>query len=70
MCEVPQRLLDIYIPLRTELQQGIRKLKADSLVFNKQFEERGPMVEGLTPTEAIERLVFNRLPLVFVICLF
>lgn len=55
MCEVPQRLLDIYIPLRIELREGIKKLKADSLVFNKLFEEKGPMVDGLSPTEASER---------------
>lgn len=55
MCEVPQRLLDIYIPLRVELREGIEKLKIDSLVFNQQFEERGPMVEGLSPTESSER---------------
>lgn len=55
MCEVPQRLLDIYIPLRIELREGIKKLKIDSLVFNKQFEEKGPMVKGLSPIEAAER---------------
>lgn len=55
MCEVPQRLLDIYVPLRIELRDGIKKLKEDSLVFNKLFEERGPMVDGLSPTEASER---------------
>jgi len=55
MCNVPQKLLDIYIPLRTELQEGIINLKSDILVFDKQFIERGPMVDGLMPSEAAER---------------
>lgn len=55
MCEVPQRLLDIYIPMRTELKQGINKLKADIVVYDKQFEEKGPMVKGLLPSDAVER---------------
>jgi len=55
MCNVPQKLLDIYKPLRTELQEGILHLKSDILVFDKQFVERGPMVEGLMPSEAAER---------------
>lgn len=55
MGDVSQRLLDIYIPLRKELKDGIKQLKLDVIVYNKEFEERGPMVKGLKPYEAAER---------------
>lgn len=55
MCNAPQRLLNIYKQLRKELQDGILNLKSDIFVFDKQFQERGPMVEGLMPSEAAER---------------
>lgn len=59
MCDVSQRLLDIYIPLRKELNDGIKQLKLDVIVYNKQFDERGPMVKGLMPYEAAERYKNN-----------
>jgi len=65
MCNAPQRLLDKYKPLSTELQEGILNLKTDIFVFDKQFVERGPMVEGLMPSEAAERLGSNAVILVF-----
>jgi len=55
MCNAPQRLLDKYKPLNIELQEGILHLKSDIFFFDKQFIERGPMVEGLMPFEAAER---------------
>lgn len=59
MCEVPQRLLDIYNPLRIELLEGIKNLKLDMEMFEKHFNERGPMVKGLLPSEAAERYSNN-----------
>lgn len=50
-----QRLFELYVPLRTELRDGIEQLKGDIVIFDKQFEERGPMVKGLLPSEAAER---------------
>lgn len=63
MCEVPQRLLDIYVPMRMELKQGIDNLQSDIEIYDKQFDEKGPMVEGLLPSEAVERykkIITNR----------
>lgn len=59
MCDVPQRLLDIYNPLRIELLEGIKNLKLEMEIFEKHFNERGPMVKGLLPNEAAERYLDN-----------
>lgn len=59
MCEVPQRLLDIYNPLIKELKDGIKQLKQDVAVFVKHFDERGPMVKGLSPSEASGRYIIE-----------
>jgi hypothetical protein len=48
-------LLDIYGSLRIELIEGIEQLKLDIMVYEKQFYEKGPMVEDLLPSEASER---------------
>ncbi|XP_050528019.1 dynein axonemal heavy chain 8-like [Daktulosphaira vitifoliae] len=56
-CEVPQRLVNIYVPMRMELKLGIKRLKSDIFIYDTQFNEKGPMVSGLTPSEASERVI-------------
>ena len=42
-------------PLRRELINGVENLKKDIADFDIDFEENGPMVEGLPAKEASER---------------
>lgn len=49
-----QRLLDMYAPLRIELNAGIKNLKAEILIYDKNFIETGPMVKGLKASEAAD----------------
>lgn len=57
MCDVPQMLLDIYGQLRNELQEGIQNFKIAVINFDTEFNERGPMVKGLKPSEAADKYV-------------
>lgn len=52
---MPKRLQEIYRSLRIELNNGIEHLKSDITVYEKQFNEKGPMVKDLLPSEAAER---------------
>jgi len=41
---------------KTELTETIKAFQLDVVEFRKQFEEKGPMVVGIEPKEAVERL--------------
>lgn len=39
-----------------ELKKNVKDFSVDVKIFRKDYEQNGPMVQGITPKEAIERL--------------
>ena len=60
---VNMEVLKLQVPLQAELEVGVVQYKQDLVTFNEDFNERGPMVEGLPAKEASDRVILfeNRL---------
>ena len=41
---------------RSNLIRKVEKFHSDSGIFQDDYDEKGPMSEGITPTEASDRL--------------
>ena len=53
--EVQVKVCEMQEPLKAELIAGVAALKVEVAVFFKDFDIRGPMVEGIPAKEASER---------------
>ncbi|XP_076295220.1 dynein heavy chain 8, axonemal kl-3 [Lasioglossum baleicum] len=55
--QVQARICEMQEPLKNELTDGVAAFKEDVLIFDRDFEVNGPMVEGLPAKEASDRLL-------------
>ncbi|KAJ8919736.1 hypothetical protein NQ315_006264 [Exocentrus adspersus] len=57
---IQEEICTVQGPLLEELTNGVAKFKDDVAIFDQDFEEKGPMVAGLSAREASDRvLVFQ-----------
>ncbi|CAG9855812.1 unnamed protein product [Phyllotreta striolata] len=56
--QVQEEIYNIQGVLLEELTKGVTKFKEEVIKFDIDFEERGPMVPGLTAREASDRVLF------------
>lgn len=60
---VLKNVLKLQIPLQKDLEIGLAQFKEDVVTFEEDFENRGPMIEGLSPKEAYDRVMVFELRL-------
>jgi len=54
--EVTDQLAEIQTTFKKQLLSDMKEFRADVVTFRKDFEENGPMQEGLSPMDAVEKL--------------
>ncbi|XP_015430178.1 PREDICTED: dynein heavy chain 8, axonemal [Dufourea novaeangliae] len=55
--QVQAKICEMQEPLKKELTDGVAAFKEDVIVFDRDFELHGPMVEGIPAKEASDRLL-------------
>lgn len=56
---IGDQIADMKDDLYTELTAGIEEFQAEIIVFDEEFELKGPMVEGLPAKVASDRVSFH-----------
>ncbi|KAG5675719.1 hypothetical protein PVAND_005600 [Polypedilum vanderplanki] len=54
---VGEKVLKMQAPLLNELTAGVEKFKNEIITFDREFIEKGPMIEGIPAKEASERVI-------------
>lgn len=57
--QVSDQIAEMQSPLLIELTEGIATFQSEIDTFNADFENRGPMSEGLSAKEASDRVNFS-----------
>ncbi|XP_055595824.1 dynein axonemal heavy chain 8 [Uranotaenia lowii] len=55
--EVENEIIALQVPLTRELSKGVEEMVAEMKEFDREFDDRGPMEEGISAKEASDRVL-------------